>query len=126
MTNTYNTIPTAAEATPLAPKKIYPRKGLVAGAAVASFILGMLAVTAAHARPAGAAQAMLKGDPGCNDENAHADSSKLSEKLNKAMKGDGFIFIDDTGNGKYQKETFVQSFKFASGRCINCTLWFCH
>lgn len=26
--------------------------------------------------------------------------------------------IDDTGNGKYQKETFVQSFKFASGRCI--------
>ena len=72
------------------------------------------------------AQAMLKGDPGCNDENAHADSSKLSEKLNKAMKGDGFIFIDDTGNGKYQKETFVQSFKFASGRCINCTLWFCH
>ena len=43
---TYCTIP---EATPLAPKKTKTYKGLVAGAALAAFVLGTVAATALRA-----------------------------------------------------------------------------
>ena len=94
----YNTIPAAADEQDslLAKKDTTKLKRLVAGAAggaaVASLLLGVLAATALK-MPAGAAQTMLNGpDPLCNDKTAHADWSDLSNKLNDAMKGDGFIF----------------------------------
>ena len=92
MAPAYNTIPAAADEQDslLASKKDTTKlKRLVAGAAVASLLLGVLAATALK-MPAGAAQTMLSGpDPLCNDKTAHADWSDLSNKLNDAMKGDG-------------------------------------
>ena len=83
----YNTIPAAADEQDsiLAKKDTTKLKRLVAGAAVASLLLGVLAATALK-MPAGAAQTMLSGpDPLCNDKTAHADWSDLSNKLNDAM-----------------------------------------
>ena len=95
MAPAYNTIPAAAEEQDslLAPKNHSSKlKGLVAGAALASLVLGVVAATALK-MPAGTAQTMLSGpDPLCNGKTAPAYSSGLSEKLNKAMGGDGFIW----------------------------------
>ena len=48
---TYNTIPD--DEAPLAPKKQTSFRGLVAGAAMASFLLGMVAATAVPTKPRG-------------------------------------------------------------------------
>ena len=74
---TYCTIP---EATPLAPKKTKTYKGLVAGAALAAFVLGTVAATALRAGGAAPKVVVSLSYEVCYDREVDGDNYKLKNK----------------------------------------------
>ena len=90
----YNTIPAAAEDSLLAPKKSNKIKGLVAGAALAAFVLGAVAATAVQATPAKEVVNLSKG-AGCSCPGGDASNyANLRECLDN-NKGCGTITLEE-------------------------------
>jgi len=118
----YDTIPTEGEALVEKPTKSSTRlKGIVAAAAVASFVLGAVAMTSVNASVAQPAAAFTSSKK-ASITNVHISLDSTNGDKCLTLNGDGDLILNKCGNGdgsgSHSKQRFTYTHKGNSGRIV--------